>query len=1014
MNYEMQKAWGHWVLSVCGALMSLYCLTVLGFVATSPDIGLRCLLVNDSRLGEDAPDHSGLEIKQIIYVPADPGTGPRAGDRLAEIGCKPARTFVHFAARLFDLRSAEPFGGKLPADANLEQMGDQLAAIPVVERGDERSVQRFVQIKYWREGRLLRAWLPLQTVPWQDVVLTLVWFLLEFGIFAVGALAFWARPFDRQARVFFAMCIVSLGGFVGGYHWWMIASSLWLTIPFMVSAMLIPVVTLHFFMIYPEPKPLLARHPYRAMLAIYAIPALWTAALVVLVVDSSWILQHSADDVFLVRVMRALNEGIYVYLGIAAAYFLATLLALATSFRATRNPILHSQVKWILWAAVVATFPVGYSLSLAYFQKETFALGGATLPMFVASLLFMLAYTVGIMRFKLMLVDEILSRGMVYYILNGAVTIGFSLAIAACSLAGMYQSLRVAHYVPVMIALVVVAVLLLNWSRDRLQQLIDRKFFREKYQLDKALQRMNQSAGSQVDPNILAQRMLASCRDLLGVDRAALYLRDRTTGAFRLIAADGIDQAQQMFSTDAEILGLLQEDANLRRLDSDASETQSQLLLQQLDVELVHALEVDGQLAGALMLGAKRNGTQYTAEDLALLSSLGQITSVALDSARMHQAVARLDDDLQRKVEKIADQQRLISILQSEITSRQPVVVAAETVPFRRDFIKGSSPAIAVVLETVRKVSGSQSSVLIRGESGTGKELLAAALHENSSRRNGPMVSVHCGALSAGLLESELFGHVKGSFTGAHRDKIGRFEMAHGGTLFLDEIGDISFDTQIKLLRVLQEREFELVGGTRTIQVDVRLIAATHQNLEKLIGEGKFREDLFYRLNVISITLPPLRERADDIIELALHFLNRSAEKAGKRISHLDDSVIDALKRYSWPGNIRELENAIERSVVMAEGPEIRLHDLPAIIIPSEPLLVQVLETKPEPRPIVLSPQHAPASEAVSKTASAFPNERQALTEALAKTGGNKAQAARLMGLPRSTFFSRLKKFGLE
>src|SRR5262249_8685468 len=240
---------------------------------------------------------------------------------------------------------------------------------------------------------------------------------LVFGIFSVGALAFWARPFDRQARVFFAMCTVSLGGFVGGYHWWMIASSLWLTIPFIVCAMLVPVVTLHFFMIYPEPQPPLQRHPYRSVAAIYAIPILWTAALTGLTVGSSWMFHHAVDERRVGNVLSALNEGIYVYLGIAAAYFLATLVALVNSFFPTRNPILHKQVKWILWAAVVATIPVGYSLSLAYFQKEKFALGAASFPMFIASLLFMFAYAVGIARFKLMLVDEILSRGMVYYIL---------------------------------------------------------------------------------------------------------------------------------------------------------------------------------------------------------------------------------------------------------------------------------------------------------------------------------------------------------------------------------------------------------------------------------------------------------------------------------------------------------------------------------------------------------------------------------------------------------------------
>ncbi len=1020
MDLQKRTELSRWLLTFVGVAIVLYCLAVLGFVATSPDLGLRCLLVSgpNSAGGVSRP---GLEIREITREAAagirewksELGEGPQAGDRLLEIAHRPAHTFAHFAARLLDLRTEQPFGARPRDDTPIREQGKLLP--PMFPKGNDI----FVEVRFLRDGNEMRSWLPLRTVPWQDITLTLVWFLLEFGILAVGALAFWARPFDQQARVFFAMCLVSLGGFVGGYHWWMIAGSLWLTVPFMMCAILVPVVTLHFFLVYPEPKLFFARHPYRSLWAIYAVPVLSMAALVGLAVHSIWITDQVSVDGYQERILSMLNEGISIYLGIAAAYFVATLVALAASFFTTRNAVLHNQVKWILWASVFAMLPVGYSLSLAYFEEGKFALGAASLPMFVASFLFMLAYAIGIVRYKLMLVDEILSRGMVYYMLNLAVTVGFSLAIAGASLAAMYQHNQVARHAAVVVVLVVVAVLLLNWSRDRVQRLIDRKFFREKFQLDRALQRMNQAAGSMGDPNALAQRMLASCRDLLGVDRAALYLRDATAGVFRLIAADGMPHAPFAISSDAELLGLMHEDGNVQRFESEAEQTQSQQLLHELDVELVHALEVDGQLAGALFLGTKHSGARYTAEDLALLTTLGQITSVALQSARVHQAAARLNVDLQLKVEKISEQQRLISMLQAEITSRQQVASPAEAAQaFRRDFIKGNSPAIASVLETVRKVSGSQSSVLIRGESGTGKELLAAALHDNSPRRNGPLVSVHCGALSAGLLESELFGHVKGSFTGAHRDKVGRFEMANGGTLFLDEIGDISLDTQIKLLRVLQEREFEPVGGTRSVQVDVRLIAATHQNLEKLIIEGRFREDLFYRLNVISITLPPLRDRADDIIELALYFLNRAAERAGKRITHLDEPVIEALKRYPWPGNIRELENAIERSVVMAEGQEIRLLDLPAVIVTAASRNVRVIETKPARIESAASGRLEelvlPQTTAGKSSSGEIPQEKQALVDALTRSGGNKAEAARLLGIPRSTLFSRLKKYGFE
>jgi DNA-binding NtrC family response regulator len=279
------------------------------------------------------------------------------------------------------------------------------------------------------------------------------------------------------------------------------------------------------------------------------------------------------------------------------------------------------------------------------------------------------------------------------------------------------------------------------------------------------------------------------------------------------------------------------------------------------------------------------------------------------------------------------------------------------------------------------------------------------------------MIRVHCAALSPTLLESELFGHVKGAFTGAHRDQVGRFASANGGTLFLDEIGDISLETQIKLLRVLQERCFEPVGSSQTIHVDVRLITATHQNLEELISRGIFREDLYYRLNVISVTLPPLRERRDDIFELALHFVGRGAARAGKRPLQIADAALAALERYDWPGNIRELENVIERALVLADGDQITLADLPREVV-SGPVdgPEYVIETKPVSRKRSAG-LAGHAARTVQDTAPALQNhdeERSRLTAALHACGGNKAQAARLLGLPRSTYFSKLKKYGLD
>lgn len=300
----------------------------------------------------------------------------------------------------------------------------------------------------------------------------------------------------------------------------------------------------------------------------------------------------------------------------------------------------------------------------------------------------------------------------------------------------------------------------------------------------------------------------------------------------------------------------------------------------------------------------------------------------------------------------------------------------------------GSSPKFRAVLNEVSMVAPADCAVLLRGETGTGKELIAQAIHESSLRRNNKFVAVNCAAIPAALMESELFGHERGAFTGAVSQALGRFESADGGTLFLDEIGDLPLEMQPKLLRVLQEQQFERLGGGRTIQVDVRVIAATNQDLWSMVQERTFRADLYYRLNVFPIALPPLRERVDDIPRLVRFFVQKFAERQGKTIEHIPEEVMDILKGYHWPGNIRELQNFVERAVIMTSGTALHA---PVVPVQSE------------------------SATASSKTLADA--ERAHIIAILEETkwvvGGPKGAAAKL-GLPRTTLIARMQKLGIS
>lgn len=336
-------------------------------------------------------------------------------------------------------------------------------------------------------------------------------------------------------------------------------------------------------------------------------------------------------------------------------------------------------------------------------------------------------------------------------------------------------------------------------------------------------------------------------------------------------------------------------------------------------------------------------------------------------------------DNLERLIRHAAERKRLMSenaMLRESIDTMRPI-----------HGIVGSSPAIRRVLEEVQLVAQSSTNVLIRGESGTGKELIARAVHACSERRYMPIVVVNCGSLSEGVLESELFGHEKGAFTGAQHQRKGRFEMADGGTLFLDEIGDISLKTQVDLLRVLEDKRICRVGGNKTLSIDFRLIAATNRNLESMIAEGRFREDLYYRVNVFSINVPPLRERREDVPELSRHFVNKFAQRMNKNVRGVSREALDFLKTYDWPGNVRELQNCMERAVIVCTSDEVQLGDLAF---------------------------HSGSSVSLPSGKSLAEIERQYIERTLVESEWNVSRAARLLEIDRVTLYNKIKKYGVR
>lgn len=531
---------------------------------------------------------------------------------------------------------------------------------------------------------------------------------------------------------------------------------------------------------------------------------------------------------------------------------------------------------------------------------------------------------------------------------------------------------------------------------------------RAEQELD-VLEKISQILGDDLELSQVFQRVMAVLNEKMGVQRAALALWDEAVDVLRVVAAIGMsveEMKRGRYALGEGITGQVVATgrpkvvADISRDKDFLNRTGSRRFPSQPDatagpISFICVPVKDGDRhVGAISIDKPYSDEPTLAADARLLAIIAG--SIA-QTIRIHHLVQIEKDQL------LAENRQLLDNLQGK---------------YRFENIIGSSPPMLDVLGTIAQVAGSRATILLLGETGVGKELIAKAIHYNSPRRDKPLIRVNCGALNPQLLESELFGHVKGAFTGAVRDKVGRFEAADGGTIFLDEIGTLDAQLQVNLLRVLQEREFERVGDHQTVKVDVRVIAATNLDIEQEVRRGAFREDLYYRLNVVTIELPPLRSRREDIPRLIDHFLDRYNRENNRNLRKISREVLNTLLRYPWPGNVRELENAVERAVVMSRGEEFTDDLLPLQIrmfaqqvrgaTPDESVegLAQKLAD------LAVQQYQGSAGQIYSLTISEI--ERHLIREAIDHTGGVKTRAADFLGINRNTLNKKVKELNIE
>ncbi len=812
-----------------------------------------------------------------------------------------------------------------------------------------------------------------------------------YGVLAGLLLVLWIR-YRRVAGVAPMLTVVTLGFLVthGLSNLESLLTAPWLFSIFLGLNLVTPPLLFHLFLNYPSPLPVSEKKLRRVPLAYLPQTLVFAAAL-----WGFWVLYDAPSPLNQARMEWM---GDWMLPGANLVYAIAAIATLSYRFWLS-PPKMRRQLLWLLYGVAVFT-----TLTVTFFVLKWNAgsyhwmFGGSD---FLLPLYSLLAFTIGFsfISFRLVDVDRIVNKSLVYALLSGLVAGVYLLAAGLFGL--LVTSLLGGSSTLVTVTATVLATALFFPLRRLVQKNVDRIFFRDQRRYAETVQKITSELVTVLDLQALLGGLLERLiHDLRILHASALLLDDQ--GHLHVSRTAGRPHQTAIpdpGTTKRQLLARMKSLSSrtswvVKRTDIPASgpawSRQALALMEGLDAQVIVFLSFQEKVLGLVALGPRHQAELYTRAETAVLESIAPAVSLAIRNAKAYTDIGRLNKDLQTK-------QREILELQAKLRDENRYLREAVRTALVPDRIIANSPAFQQVLDQASKAASSDATILLLGETGVGKDVVARLVHEQSPRATGPLVTLNCAAIPANLLESELFGHERGAFTGAVARKPGKFELADGGTLFLDEIGDMPQPLQSKLLRVLEDGRLTRVGGTETIDVDVRIVAATNRNLEDLVAQGLFRQDLYYRLAVVPIAIPPLRERGEDIEALAEYFLKRAAKRMGKRIEGISDDALDRMKAYHWPGNVRELANAVERAVILATSP---------ILDEEITLPGHIPATGPAHRPVE-DLLDLPLQDAVREF------KRLAIRHAIEEEDGNKSRAAQRLGVQRTYLHRLIGKLGL-